>query len=566
MQLRKCNLFFLILLVQQTQTVKVGGGCNDHTECQISLGNLSTCNEIGNAKECHCILDISVASTDETKCLKILNRLEQECKETAQCQVENSTCSSHNGKMRCTCLADLIESEDKSRCLPKIKLLEQCEEHGQCSDLSSKCTVDPDNTESRRCYCDALHYESNFTDTSQCLPRNELGDDCNSEAECKPEGSTCVGHKCACDITHYPQDGKCVEKKAIGGACSNDVQCKPSNSMCNSNGKCACISTHYGWVNPEGVTECLKKKDLGTECTQSIECKGNQSVCDLVGAVTRCTCKDPFVHSDKKDDCLMKKNLNETCTDVNQCTGATAESTCDAEKKICMCTNSTVEFKVNGVVRCLKIANFGGTCEVKEQCSIIDGDCINDKCHCLEDQIPVAGNTKCVGKAKLGEPCEDDSQCVADDSTCISIEGNDQTCSCNSPNLVGSEDGLHCIQTKVMDAECIEQAQCSAITVNSGCFEGQDGKKRCSCEENSVKDESNEKGKRCLAKAGLQGECEKNAQCTVENSECDGGRCTCAKGYKASQDSAVCNNGATPALQWGVVLVAILATMKFQMF
>lgn len=172
------------------------------------------------------------------------------------------------------------------------------------------------------------------------------------------------------------------------------------------------------------------------------------------------------------------------------------------------------------------------------------------------------------------EPCHTDEECVAENSRC----GENGVCLCKSSHVL-SDDGQSCLPlASSLYLPCQHDSQCKGIP-NSRCGDNS----TCICIDdyhdiNSVRiiDHSSADSElvtfeitfnffqRCWSSVRLNGICESDENCVIENSSCINKRCVCNEGFieASHRNSKFCSNAERVQISFLVVLVFIISLTR----
>ncbi len=350
-----CIVIFVSLLFlvnYNTASLKIrgiGDACTENTTCSAAVKN-AFCSTEG---LCKCDLDI--ISEDKTRCLV---RIGGPCQENEDCARGEGLSECSSGSNICACARTYTHSTDLTECLKIIDdLNDLCKEDAQCrfgkpGNLSS-CRPLDDGTKKCRCNDNAVDGPSSDpTDptSNKCyLVSEKVGDPCEIQTQCtvKLMHSQCKNAVCVCadDYVSSPDSSECLPKMFLGQSCRFSAQCDHiEDSTCsfiNSNdptGLCQCSAEYT--TSPERNDLCLKKAiQIGDSCADQVQC---ETVANSMCIEEKCVCTPDYVSDQAGKECLLKvPRLNGTCSEDGQC----------------QVKNSSCEIQAAGIRQCKCITN-----------------------------------------------------------------------------------------------------------------------------------------------------------------------------------------------------------------
>ncbi|XP_033217879.1 prion-like-(Q/N-rich) domain-bearing protein 25 [Belonocnema kinseyi] len=264
---------------------------------------------------------------------------------------------------------------------------------------------------------------------------------CSSDSECQSKvgsKSKCKFYSCVCPLDGQwrdcPMDENIVSQARnnpesyIGDQCESDKNCKISDSFCNEQTKrCECVKEH---IPSHDKAACLKgiAQQLGDNCNEDSECqvKFPNATCS---AKKICECRENY-HA-AENHCWKNIGLAEKCGDTRECNHIGAH--CNETSKICDCEDKTVVDEKRS--RCLNIVGHKGKCLENIQCtqSLNNSQCIDGLCTCNTNYHYAIMQKNCIKSKVFGDPCQVDEDCNqitgADNENSIFC-GRSKTCDC----------------------------------------------------------------------------------------------------------------------------------------
>ncbi|CAL8075524.1 unnamed protein product [Orchesella dallaii] len=391
-----------------------GQPCEEIQQCQ--QGNLeqhSNCTGPDPSnKQCQCTPNaISLPAGDP--CRLLATMVGDPCVREIQCvfNLGESTCS----RGFCSCINGAVESTNKTKCLLKSDLREECVDDTQCNWVegavcTSKNESDPSLGKDCRCGPDFATPE---WETDVCYPKAEfIGRPCDKHPiQCVDlDGSQCLveGKICACHEKTQVVSGdrkSCLQKvDVLNSTCVESPQCSETGAECvtvnseeeEEKRECRCKRNEYveGW-NPNG--KCL---EIAHEIREN--CKENHQCTAGLGSLSECSdglclCKIGNEYLDGR--CYNPAKLEERCSSNGECiTGVNEYAHCD--NYVCRCVVNATDFEE----KCYLQKVVGDNCENDKQCTIFIGaaatcDRTTRKCSCLMGYKPDLQNSLCVSGA-----------------------------------------------------------------------------------------------------------------------------------------------------------------------
>ena len=240
-----------------------------------------------------------------------------------------------------------------------------------------------------------------------------------------------------------------------------------------------------------------------------------------------------------KSRCLpiATQGLNSSCEENIQCEKSPlgALSECNQDRMQCECYQIPMVPTVFHQGRCYFGAGLGDVCQVLPQCTsrVPNSICGKDgKCRCQDGYLANELQTACeslpaevpADGAEAWPECRDNGQCqgYGHFSRCNTTTGK---CECYNPdtnavvsgrgnqtnhgNNGTSSRGTKCYSTKYLGQSCKFHKQCSLLTENAVCMNGQ-----CACNESTHAPSQDRRKCLEIAISGLESLCDEDVQCT----------------------------------------------------
>ncbi|XP_057335489.1 neurogenic locus notch homolog protein 1-like [Microplitis mediator] len=545
----ECKSWFRTIANTECERPHLGMNCRESIDCHVFLDH-SECSE---EKKCAC--RHGRYAINNTRCAPAFN---EACDYGEICASENSICTND----KCQCKTGYVYQE--SKCVPKF-LGMPCQTEEDCQEIEfSTCS------DNNICVCQ-LNYGGLDLLTCSLL----IGADCSKDDDCVAKNSRCFRDKCECMEYHSAHSNALCELTILGHSCQNNEDCRNINhAICSKNKNCDCVSNNIR------VNETYCAPALKAFCWKGEKCATDHASC----IDDECQCDGNSVqHSN--DQCLPKlSGLScKTDSDCERVKFAKCSKT-----KVCMCSLNTIT--VNGT-SCVPILN--GFCHTNLDCKVDNSECYGDVCEC-KSMFQAIANTECK-KQFLGSPCQTERDCAgiefstcSDDNICplgqfcttskpctiknsICINnkcqlkvtqvcnGNDDCPGmgqeCSNRRCACKDNHIALTSTKcvpVLDGYCSKNKDC--YVKNSVCLSN-----RCQCDfdhlpHSNYECESNcervkfakcSRTQICICSSNtltvnwtscvpiLNGFCQTNADCKVNNSECFDHVCECKSMFQA---------------------------------
>ncbi|XP_008549688.1 prion-like-(Q/N-rich) domain-bearing protein 25 [Microplitis demolitor] len=356
-------------------------------------------------------------------------------------------------------------------------------------------------------------YLTTFIYLCQSASTTVFGDKCNKTIGCENlRGSHCLHDKCVCEKGYFEENGKCIA--FIGTECKNN-DCLINFSSCIDH-TCQCHHTHVNLHDKQ----CLERLSYGDSCEHDIQCTCtnndncilNETYVDLICQDKFCSCPEGYHYAPNKNACIKSaKELNDACETNDNCLTVPNSRCID---KQCTCPDNN--FVNNN--ECL--LGIGASCSLGSECSANNSYCsIINGCSCQKNYVELSVK-QCVPTKALYESCEINEQCSCEHETNCYLGGTNKDllclnnkCDCPADYHYDPE-RYSCVPTsKGLGDNCLNNADCSLI--NTECINGQ-----CSCKQYYYK-----VGEYCLP--GIGAPCSDN-ECRANNSMCATNRhCIC---------------------------------------
>lgn len=344
----------------------VGETCQVTPQCEANLGPYATCYN-GNYV-CRCQDKHGVASTNNRKCLPIVDVLGGQCEEDVQCQSgapgAHSACVGSDPENKtCACLENAVNVYGAHQCYKKVDfVLEACQVTAQCeANLGPYATCYNGNYV---CRCQDKHGVAS-ADNHKCLPIVDvLGGQCEEDVQCRSgvpgEFSACVGSDttnktCACLENAVTVTGNhhCYKKvEFVQEVCQVHEQCEanlgPQSTCYNGNYQCRCQDRHG--VASADNRKCLPIVDLlGDVCEEDIQCQsgtpGALSQClapdQANPSFKLCVCPSGAVNEPCQHRCLQNaKMVGDKCESDIQCHTIVGQTSI-CSRGVCVCSTAS---------------------------------------------------------------------------------------------------------------------------------------------------------------------------------------------------------------------------------
>ncbi|XP_029667105.1 prion-like-(Q/N-rich) domain-bearing protein 25 [Formica exsecta] len=243
--------------------------------------------------------------------------------------------------------------------------------------------------------------------------------------------------------------------------CGNTSDCRsmltlPRDAFCKD-GYCMCPNVDNGVKFCSSIQAFMHENKIPgplfyRTCKHNQDCKYEGGFCN--STISQCDCVKDYVPAKNKQHCVQKvRSIDASCTDENQCLAFLANTTCEANKCVCV---SGYYYIDNA---CWRMAGYRRPCTKNQECSHIEGViCTKDmKCECASESVLNMDGKRCLMAAiKIQDECTESVQCSAtfENSLCL-----DKKCQCES-DYHYEHDLARCFPNRALDDGCANNYEC----------------------------------------------------------------------------------------------------------